>query len=210
MRIRMRRPASAGVLCTATLMLLALGCNADKVTKPPVDTRYLAQSSPENCLENLKRAYNERDIEEYGRLFTEDFTFEFSQVDWSRPDNPTPKTWGFDQEQTSARNMFTDHTVQKIELTYVVNPAADSGGEHAGTWKIAQDRIYLRLTTLKEDGTTLILLIDAANDTFYFKEYPEEAASDGGHLWRIALWQDEPLGGKTERTTWGTVKNLWF
>jgi hypothetical protein len=195
----MIRRTGALLLLLPLAGLLAVGCpfaptkTHDGVVVPP---QYLPQSSAANCMENLKTAYNDRNFDEYIKLFASDFTFVFSQADWSRPDNPTPKNWGFNEEQTSTQNMFTDDTVQKIELSYVVNPVNDSSDEFPATWKIVQDKINLRLTTLKEDGTTLVLLVDAANDAFYFKEYADETASDGKPLWRIWRWEDEPLGGK--------------
>jgi hypothetical protein len=71
------------------------GCRDSKtIVPPPILPDPLPQSSPANCLENLETASNDRNFDEYVKLFAGDFTFVFSQADWTRPGSPTPKNWG--------------------------------------------------------------------------------------------------------------------
>ncbi len=186
------------LLIPAVLVLMA-GCpwspskkeNGD--TPPP--TLYLPQSSPASCLENLITAYVDRNIDEYLKLFPEDFTFVFSPEDITQ-DPSIPQQWGLAEEREFAENMFASDIVDRVELGFTQSVADTSDHEFPDTWKVGVTEVELRVHTRNEEGEYLLLKVSGGFATFYFKEYPEETASDGQPLWRIWRWEDQPLGKK--------------
>jgi hypothetical protein len=197
------------------LGVIALGCGSDKrkVTNPE-DSIYLPQSSAANCLTNLQTAYTHRnDIEGYTKLFADSFTFVFNPTDVNNPTNPTPASWDLASERTATDSLFSSRFVDHIRLTFDQDPAVNSDAEYPETWKVLMRRIRLQVDTRKEDGSQLTLLAEGSDATFYFKEYPNERASDGKTLWRIVRWEDQVSEGKgvfkVENSTWGRVKWLY-
>ena len=79
----------------AALAVLGLsGCpftpdqDDDNHKPPPVQFR--PRTSPENLLENLKAAYQERNVDEYDSLLADDFDFIFCPYDQAQPNIPEP------------------------------------------------------------------------------------------------------------------------
>jgi hypothetical protein len=181
---------------------------------PPPVSNYLPQTSPANVIANLQIAYGERTIDEYRKLFTEDFIFVFSPTDLIDPNHQTPPQWGLGEELVSTENMFTDELVFKIELSsYVlgVPTRVDSVEYRPRAWKVRIDRANLQVYTRKPDGTLLTLLVDGATEVFYFVEEPSRPSPINGRpTWYIFRWEDQPIGsGKTEVISWGQVKALF-
>ncbi len=211
------RRRGEGILCLVVLLALVLahpGCDAKKNAIKPVQLPDHPQSSPANCLANLKIAYNRHDdINEYIKLFSDDFTFVFNPVDATRPEDPTPPSWGWAEERQSTERMFTSELTEGIGLNYDQDPAVNSGNEWPGTWKVLARHVRLQVDTRKDDGTQLTLLVEDGTGTFFFKEYTDERASDGKNLWRIVRWEDQTVVKQgalmTSNSTWGAIKNLF-
>jgi hypothetical protein len=202
----------------AGLLFLAVtvqgGCDRPIDPPPPHSPhRYVPQSSAAYCLNNLRQAYVDRDIDEYLKLFSEDFTFIFNPQDVANPVNPTPPQWGLADERDSAENMFTSELVESISLTFDQDPAIQSDSEYVGTWKVLMRNVRLQVNTRKDDGSRLTLLLENGRETFHFKEYPHEQATDGHNLWRIWRWMDEPIGteagAKVKQISWGRIKSRY-
>lgn len=192
----MRHMRLGFLLLVPALLVVLTGCpwDPDKGDNPDPDpTIYLPQSAPANCLENLITAYVDRNLDEYLKLFSEDFTFVFSPDDISQ-DPDIPVQWGLAEEQESTENMFTSDIVDEIELNFTQSVADSAGDEFPGTWKAIVSEVELRVFTRTEDGEPLTLKVSDGFATFYFKEFPEETASDGKTLWRIWRWEDQPIG----------------
>jgi len=172
----------------------------------------LPQSSPANCLANLRSAYLARNSTEYLKLFASDFSFVFCPTDVRDPVDPTPASWGLAEERDSHERMFSSGRLERIQLFLVQEPAEESGDEFAGTWKVEVPRINLTLDTRNVNNAPWIYRVVDGHATLYFKEYPGELASDGRPLLRIWRWEDEPRPGiaplppRGEWTTWGRIK----
>jgi len=181
-------------LALPLILILAGGCvfSPTKVPPPPPVSLYLPQDSPANCLTNLITAYVQRDLDGYKALFASDFIFVFSPTDVENPTNPTPQRWGLPDEDASADKMFHSELVDKIDLSFTQAPAVDSGSENAGTWKVLVSQVNLLIYT-RQDGQPWIYRVNGGTATFYFKEYPQETASNGKPLWRIWEWMDQPI-----------------
>lgn len=192
----MKRAGTAALFILPWTFLVLCGCPWSPPDKPPLPPpeEYLPQSSAVNCLENLKTAYVRRNFDEYEKLFSTDFTFQFNPRDIGGQD-PTPAFWGLAEEKEAAEGLFSNEVVDQIELDYALDPMENSDDEKPGTWKILAKNIRLTIHTRNPDGEAVQLQVPGDVNTFYFKEYPEETASDGRTLWRIYWWNDEPIEG---------------
>jgi hypothetical protein len=173
--------------------ILAMSCSRDYRPPYPHPPAYLPRSSPENCLTNLRLSYNARDHDEFIKLLAPDFGFVFRPFGPRRPGDP-PESWGIREEEESTYRLFEAVSVMNIELDYTPNPADSSFDEYPDTWKTVQDKITLRVQTVKPDWSDLTWLVDQEQEWFYLREYPNEKASDGKTIWRIWLWKEEILG----------------
>lgn len=195
------KPSHSTVWRLLPLLLLVLfaatGCPWDpETTKPIVQSKYLAQSSPENVLANLKTAYTERNYDEYARLFHKDYVFVFNPDDVSDPENPTPDSWSRDEELQSARGLFEDETVERIDLTFNQGDPDVWNDIEEGGLKVRLDGVYVTVSTRNEQGEPLYLVVQGAVHWFYFFEDAARLASDGKPISEIRLWEDSPIGGK--------------
>lgn len=188
---------------TAILLPLALGSLVGCPWTPgknlviPIDPgKYLPQSSMVNVLANLKTAYEDRNIDQYKKLFSDDYTFVFSPADASDQDDPTPAQWGKEEEFTSTENMFRNELVEKITLDYVagVPERADTVAYGRGAWKMKVDSANLAVSTRNEAGEALIYQVPGTLEMFFFREEPSKPAADGRPSWFIFRWEDQPIG----------------
>jgi hypothetical protein len=196
------------------LSMAATGCKDEKkLTTPPPASEYLAPSSIVDVLANLQKAYGKESIDEYRKLFTEDFLFVFNPADPVDPNHPSPPQWGLIDELDATENMFADSSVFKIELSSFVlgvPERVDSVEYRPRAWKVRVDQVNLRVHIRKPDGTLLTLLVDDATEVFFLVEEPTRLASDGKPTWYIFRWEDQPIGsGKIEGGSWGQVKNIF-
>jgi hypothetical protein len=169
-------------------------------------------SSPANVLANLRTAYEDRDIEDYERLFAEDFTFVFSPASIPEPHDPTPAQWGRNEEFTSTENMFRDELVDRVSLEWVIGVPehADSVMYGPRAWKVKVDTVNLQVDTRSAAGVRLILQVPGTTEMFYFRQEPSRLASDGRPSWFIFRWEDQPiLGLKVDQMSWGDIK-YWY
>ncbi len=204
------------VLLPAVLLSAVLlpGCGDEAKTPVGGDliVYYLPQTSAANVLANLRQAYAERKIDEYRKLFTDDFTFVFNPLDPEDLDHPNPDSWGLVDELQATRNMFADSSVTKIELTsYVLGAIERADSIHYGprTWKQRVEQVNLQVATRLPNGGTLTLVVEGTTETFFFREDPTKPIQ-GRPAWFIFRWEDHPSGPKTENKTWGQIKAVFF
>jgi len=218
-----------GIACLASVLLLPValvGCG-DDATRPVVPSAYLAQSSPANVIENLRRAYMGRDLEGYRKLFSADFVFEFNPRDSGAMIDPTPVSWTLTEELASAERMFSSALVDSIDLRF---PFLDPAVAHGDTQRVIMRALRLLVDTRTQDGAPLTFLVPDADATFYLLAYPQEQATDGQPLWRIVRWADQRIDAArdpgeasghgpaaagnganplSEQHTWGQLKNAY-
>ena len=199
--------------CAAPSAWTLFGACSPKPCPPPA-SNYLPQTSSANVFANLQMAYGERRLDEYRKLFAADFVFVFNPTDPIDPHHPNPPQWGLFDELSSTENMFTDTLVSKIEISSYslgVPERVDSLYYGPRAWKVRVDDVNLQVYTRKEDGTRLTLLVEGATEVFFFREEPGNPSPVNGRpTWYVFRWEDQPIGGmKTERASWGAVKNLF-
>jgi hypothetical protein len=199
---------SARAITGAALLVavLSLGaCHEDKkITAPPVGP-YAPLTSASNVLLNLKTAYQSRDNDAYRRLFAPDFKFAFCPADVHDSDDPAPLSWGYLDEMACTADLFTDSLVDRIDLDYMEGSLerADSVAFGPGAYKM-QVTDTLGLMMRNEAGEPLTFLVPGTSEVFYFRKTTDETTGDA--TWRIFRWEDQPMTGKEERTTWGRLK----
>ncbi len=204
--------AAPGTMVVALEVTDPEGLTGTTTRSVTVSDRYLPPTSPANVLANLQAAYADRNIGQYRKLFTEDFTFVFNPLDPEDPDHPTPASWGLVDELEATQNMFEDELVHEVELTGYrmgVPQAADSVfyGPHA--WKVRVDETNLQVATRTPDGDLLTLVVQGTTEMFFFREDPTRPI-DGHPTWFIFRWEDQPIGSvKTESKSWGQLKALF-
>jgi hypothetical protein len=138
----------------AVLIVTLAGCHHDrKLTPPPVSPcgEILPQSSPENVLALLKSAYQDRNLDAYTKLFTTDFFFVFPH---HMASDTMPDRWGAADEFASAHNLFSDASVERIQLDLVpgVPQRADSLFFGPGAWRVIVDVVNLQVHMQNEAG----------------------------------------------------------
>ncbi len=208
----MRRAIAGSRLTSVAILLFGCGllaasitgCSDDKKTNPPPDSHYLAATSPENLLANLKTAYEERNLGEYTKLFHEDFEFVFNPEDVQNPWNPTPSTWARTEELLSAQSIFADSLVERIQLTFNQGDPEEWTEFAPGGLKVRMDGVFLTVTTRNSEGEPLYLVVQGATHWFYFLQ------DSGSSTWRIRRWEDSPIGGKGADATWGEIKFRYY
>ncbi|MCA9754334.1 MAG: hypothetical protein KDA27_00920 [Candidatus Eisenbacteria bacterium] len=197
-------PALVGLLAVSTA-----GCLFSPDTKPPKTetSDYLPQTSPANVLDNLVKAYNLKNVEEYAKLFdSTEFTFRFDPIDLQN-DTDLPEFWDWTVEYDVTKNMFESDDVRRIELEFQkgpVLPVTEDDGEQVDlTWKkMTVTGVHLEVETNNPADPTdpVIFLVSGDRAKFFFKEYPTELIEDeDGNLnpkWRITEWSDIRVEGR--------------
>lgn len=179
---------------------------------------YLPRTSPENVLRNLETAWKNRDIEEYAKLFAEDFRFYFDEG--TRQQNGTlPVFWNAVDESTQIAALFSSPLVTDIRIKLQFGPAKDAGEPGRPGWVyIDVLDTFLEVDLEPEAGELegLTLRIDGQKQRFFFRKgrTPEDTESE---IWYIVEWRDfgnAQAPGRTsegllvEPTTWSRIKSL--
>jgi hypothetical protein len=179
-------------------------CGSDRTTAPRVGLgteAYLDLSRPENVIENLQRAYRNRDIDAFEVLLAPEFVFRFQTGDAPRSGQVS---WGYEEEVASTRNLFESKRVKEIEIRLEVReavPATEPGLEHTMLVRVA----YTSLRVTEQDGT--VLQVQGDRQDFFLRR------GDGDHSdrWQIVEWRDLPgepgTAGRSQGTSGGLSGN---
>jgi hypothetical protein len=159
-------------------------------------------------LEDLGRAYNDRNVDDFLACLSEDFMFHFSEHDVQNPDFDFPPWFYKSDEQQVHENMFGDQwDVETISLTLTVAsvetiPGGDSG---RATGDVVVIRVDADLRILKSGGDYWM-----ATDPqeFRFREVAGSGERDGRILWEMFEWHDLEWdnGARVEDAGWGGIK----
>jgi hypothetical protein len=211
--VKLRLPPLILVL----VFFLVAGCGDDKKATEPDGSPYLARTSIENVMANLRTAYEEQNLGEYESLFDQDqFIFVFSPADVGGQ-APLPPSWGWAEERASAGNMFADTLVKKIELAFTfetprpVEEGDDPPVDATHTTHLTSLDLIVTMEN-PDTGEQDIYVIQGDRHDFFFVQDPGET-QDGQPVWKIVEWRDRSLGHAfgftTTVTTWGQVKALY-
>ena len=221
----------------AALLLVSLpGCSgeiADPVTTArtamaPFSTR-IVPDSPRGVMDAFERAWDKRDPEHYGELFTEDFQFAFAAIDTAGNAFPGGRLTRED-ELLIAQHLFLTGTASlppatKIVLTFDRTFIAEPDSRPGKTWPFHQE--VKRNVVLSVDTGDAAYRITGAARFFLVRgdsaAIPPDLVARGFHpdpnRWWIERWEDETLdigGGipatgatPTQSRSWGALKALY-
>lgn len=190
-------------MTTSSKLLLLLACalllaGCWNPFRPPLQDESAAEirnRTPLELLNNLERAYSERNIEIFKSLLAPDFRFELISTEVSQigidvnGDSILDSWWGYEQEVEYTRNLFTD---------------GSSDGSH-----LPPDELQLRLTVPPEEiwepdpelgheswvvipcGFSLILTYHSTNSALTANGVARFYLKPVANRWYIAIWRDE-------------------
>lgn len=182
----------------------------------PSSDPYLKQTSIQNCLFNLKYAYNQRNTAKFTALLHEQFMFVFAPEDVGG-ETEIPESWGMSDEIVSATNMFggqanrSGYQCQSVSLAFV--SGAEEQSPHEAAWrKVELSQVGLSVDTRSHDtGEPLRYQAIGDKADLHFVQTEETDPACGRRIWKIILWEDKPVGlmAATEPESWGIIKALW-
>jgi hypothetical protein len=171
------------------------GCTTD-IDTPPVEV-YLAQTSPANVLENLRRAYRNQNDEVYADQLATDFLFYFDPD--TRSEKQLPEFWNKTQDSTQTYLLFESDQVSdiRIELTYIreSQPVNEVGREHWELINVTDETLEVDLKPEVGQDEGVTLLVEGQIHKFYFRrgrtEADTAAASPTSKNYYIVEWRDQ-------------------
>jgi ketosteroid isomerase-like protein len=189
------------------------------------DCCYRDLTERDQALENLKHAWNDRNLERYDELLDDDFVFLFSNTDYEQGIVPYQQ-WGRAADIGAARNVFDPnfskpgmYPVSAVDLSLFYAPGDDEWIEVPPA-----DPVEYPDETWYEKTVTYSLAVKAWQKKFIGYNiratFTVRRATGAGdrEYWRIVLWRDDtgavlraapdgmtrsPL---SENTTWGELK----
>ncbi len=205
-----------GILAAAALWGIS-GC--EQSTEAPAieyPSPYLARTSPQNLLANLRLAYVNRDLAAYDSLLATDFAFYFSEEDQAIAEKLTRS-----EELTVHGNICSSTHVESIALSFTLGDLTLDTDQpdlaHPGQflWTLTATNVDLRLQVIQDGEMTTYEMQDGV-EQFWFRE--ESWTDAHGHkIWTIVKWRELtdliPDGAArtmaVELTSWGQLKDLY-
>lgn len=156
-------------------------------------------SQPEDVLHNLRAAYILRDLTLHNSLFdTLGFEFVFDPIDM-KYDPDVPKSWGWEDEQLAARNMFQSILLERVRVQFAVGSPRFQGDDVV---EIDVSDVQLSLDTRDPAGGENIIFA-VSGDAARFR-----LTRNASGKWKIAAWEDVITSGllPTIDLSWGSLK----
>jgi hypothetical protein len=162
-----------------TMAMAGAGCIFGATETPPTG-EVREPTTPENVIYNLEFSYNTRDIQLYKQCLSDNFTFYFNASDVGTDVNGyvIPSSWGYEDDWTSADNMFKNAYEITMEL-----PEGDVGEPSPS------DTTY----TATNISISLLVMVDADNGFIANKgtlEFTFVKDPDNPNYWVIKDWRD--------------------
>ena len=193
-------------------LMLSIGCSDDETITPP-DPVEDPRKSIAGALQELKVAYEARDLDRYSALFNSDFVFVFDPTDvLENPD--LPQNWDWSAEHNATRNMFEADLVERIQVDFIVGTPAlpdthDVGTREfpEGTMKVLVTEVELSVDSRDPAGGENIIYRCNGDQAMFFL-YPDTLeVVDGVPAWKIFEWRDRRIEAvPTIGVTWGRIK----
>jgi hypothetical protein len=193
------------VLAAALIIPTFNSCifDAEKTKKPDVvQTPFRSGEVKNDVVFNLEKAYEERNIDQYGKLLDDDFIFNFSPAD-IRDGKVTVAQWDRASELAATANLFDPsfsppqgEPVDRISLEFTYKVDEDDDWQPVvppdpqkypnETWYKLQVDYFLNVNA----GATLYTSGNAIRAEYTIRPVMVE----GKQIWRIVSWRDDILG----------------
>jgi hypothetical protein len=146
--------------------------------EPPIEN-----TSPANCLKNIERSYNGRNVNLYKVCLSPNFVFYFNPNDIGT--NPSgyytiPDSWNYTEDWNATSNMFQD--AYSIALTI---PTSGIPDPQPGENSFNADNISIDLTVMETAGNGF--KIGGGYCNFEFEKFKIDEGED---RWRVKNWWD--------------------
>ena len=179
----MKHVASAAV---AVLLAFLVGCSKDNPVKQilPQAPRYLPSSTPLNTLEDMRRAYTNRDTTEYDALFDRDYNG--SSIDQTAPGSPMLMfTWSDEARHINALARTT--TITSITFSFPPNLSRFTDLSDPPGWGTVDAS---GLTLEISDGSTTLEVSRSETMQFKFRPTTPSPGSPTDTTWQIVRWTE--------------------
>ena len=205
--MRLRARHFAMLFCLLLASLLATGCfnpfrplvsNQRGVSEPAP-----TPNTPRNVLELFRWCWENRAIEEYREVFTDDYSFQFAQLD-TAGNAFRDRPWTREDEMISATNLFVGGSAAEapadritLDFTNTLREFPDSRPGKDPKWhKEFRIEVNLRVSrggsTLEVRGPGLFFVVRGDSAAI-----PEELEARGfqpdSNRWYIERWEDETV-----------------
>ncbi len=215
------------------LFVIALsGCNDStqpKVTAPAL----VANDTPAHAIERLVGAYERKDESAFERMFTGDYTYEFSNTTDPLLVSRYAIGWFKLDEEASSSHLFSGHTqsgdatlpaASTIDINLAVTSPVDdnSSGVDPATHKLLATRVD-GLVAVHPQGTDPVTFVIENNfNVFYIVRGDSAVGLDSNQPpdtqhWYVYKWKDltgssSPslaIRSAAKTSTWGSLKGLY-
>ena len=197
------------------LFVFVPACSDESPTTPVAPYQSL-DGDKDNVLANLQKAYGERNLDEYKRLFATDFVSYFSAEDYGLGRVDVTQ-WDRGAELMAAENLFDANGTRpasaiQLQLIYAqgegdwTRKTPPAGASAAGA------EVYEKVVSYKLSIQT--------DDVVYITGQPIPSlftVRRTNDEWQIVTWEDvykkkdqQAAAGATEQMTWGATKYLWY
>ncbi len=175
-----------GIASILAVILLATlsGCGDDNPVKVIPQPQYLPSSTPQNTLENLRRAYTARDTTGYDSLF--DAAYIGTSVDPSGP-IPVPLTFTKADEALHIRALARRVPAVAIDLRF--QPAVFRFTDAADTLGWTTLSVSSPVLAI-EDGPTFFVIHSNETMEFKFRPTTPSPGSPTDTTWKIVRWSE--------------------
>jgi hypothetical protein len=179
------RPASFFAVLACLLFGAMAGCSDNPVKPLPSGPKYLASSTPQNTLENLRRAYTTRDTTGYDSLF--DAAYAGTSID-ERDPSPTLKMFTKADESLHIRALARSR-VSKIVLQFPPSMTRTTDGADPPGWAtIPLSFVFLEVS---DDASGTDWITDPfATMEFKFQPTSPSPGSPTDTTWHIVRWSE--------------------
>ena len=167
------------------------------------------RDTPQHVLDNLVKAYKNKDAVHYLDCLAEDFIFFVNPDELAGHPELEPGSWGKAEERGIHEQMFGtegDHA-DRIELTLsqIGDPIQVEPFPGGILWQYRQ-AVDLRITI------AAMTYLASAPSLFEFRIDEDEVGPNGETLWEIISWYDlapSQRGGSRQSRTWSSIKALF-
>jgi len=177
-----RRLAASSTILGACLLLGAMmGCGDDNPVKPPnPGPKYLASSTPQNTLENLRRAYTTRDSTGYDSLF--DPRYQGTSIQSGMP----LIAFTYSDERRHIGALANAASITSVELFFPPLTRTTDLGDPPGWATIQVQNVLLQVN----DGTSSLNLEPDETMEFKFAPTTPSAGSPTDTTWHVIRWTE--------------------
>jgi hypothetical protein len=173
------------VLGSCLLLGALTGCGSDNPVNPqPPGPKYLASSTPQNTLENLRRAYTTRDSTGYDSLF--DAGYVGTSYD---PSNLNPLTFTRADEKRHVAALAHATSVTSVLLYFPPTVIRETDGADPPGWAtISMQNMQLSI----EDTPSSLNLVPGGTWEFKFAPTTPSVGSPTDTTWHVVRWTELP------------------